>query len=126
GAGVLRVHRLASAVDEILVKCVLHVRPLDRARREALQVRLVFGEEQLRSAARMEPALAERLVFGLDGRELRAHRAVTQARPPRDMAPRPGVAVPKSGQEMERRRLWTTVPRGDADQDVFVRRLGVF
>ncbi len=126
GADVLRVHRVAPAADQELVEGVLDEWTIDVGARKALQVRLVLGEDELGRAAHVEPALPERLVLGLDGRELSGGRAIAQPRAARDVAPRPRVAIPERGQQVQYGRLGAAVDRRDADQHVLVRRLGVF
>ena len=104
---------------------VLHERPIDVGVWKTLEVRLVLGEDELGCAAHVEPALPERLVLDLDGRELPGGRAIAQPRAGRDVTPRPRVAVPKRRQQVQHGRFGTAVDRRDADQHVLVSRLGV-
>ena len=118
-------------MHDTLVDAVLHERPLEIAARETPQVRLVFREQDLGNCARIAlhvpPALAERLVLCLDGREAgaRRERQLGESRMPRDVRPAPRVAEPQRRQQVQRRLLRAAIRRRDADQDVVAGALRV-
>jgi hypothetical protein len=131
GAGARRVHRLAAAVDQVLVERVLHV---GRGIGDAEQPRgvgLVVGEQELgRRAVRRgsgdEPIATEARVVGENAavdidRQVRFPPVALVGR-----APAPGVAKPQRRQQRERGPLGATVGDGDADREIVRRRLAVF
>ena len=57
GTRLVRIHRLTTAVDDEVVDAVLDVRTPVRTVEDALVVRLVFGEQQIRRAFSVEEQL---------------------------------------------------------------------
>ncbi len=88
---------------------------------QPLRVRLVLAEEKLRVVVADEPAGAERAVGGLDD----VVRDSTELRAPVVSSPRPRVAEPHRGEDVERGRLRAAIARLDEDADVVGRALRV-
>ncbi len=126
GAGVRRAHRLAVVVHDVAVDRVLGVwRAIGRAG-HALAVRLVLGVKKRHAALAREGVLAPFRVAG--HRRAHAGRPVRlpERRSRRVSRPRPRVAEPQGGQEVEGGGLGPAVRHRETDQDVLGRRLGVF
>ena len=120
--GPLRVDGIRAPVDDVGVEGVLHVRLRVRRAEEALDVRLVFGEQQFAVAVAVQRMLAVLRVAGDErgrarsGRDLRFRRRL----------PRPGVAKPQRRQEMEPAPLLSAIYDRERNQDVAWGRLRVF
>ncbi len=119
----LRVHRIASALDDVLVEGVLDVRRTVGRVEQPRRVRLVLREQEpgrppLRPGVGGETEPAEGGVL----REERTFAGVTDPRlrpvPFPRAPPGPGVPEPEGRQEIERGRLGPAVGRGHPDQDV--------
>ena len=119
GSDLLGVHGVLPPVDEPGIEGVLHPgRPVGNAD-EALGVRLVLGEEQLRRALGVEEALAEARLRGADHEVAGAGGELSQARARRIASPRPGIAEPKRREQVERCLLRAAIVHADLDQEVF-------
>src|SRR5437016_2748553 len=113
-------------MDEVFVKRVFDVRAAIRAVEEPGAIGFVFREEQVGIAGAEQPALAILPVLQFD-----ASGAGKAGGPSRDRAaeifsPRPGIAKPELWQDMERGGFRAAIERGDANQDVFHVRFGIF
>ena len=107
---------------DVVVDPILHVGGSVRRTPEALEVRVVVGEEEIGRALGDQPAHAERVVVGLDdgGALPGAQRGTRSAQ-----VPGPRIAEPERRQQIERGGVRTSVGGGDADQDVVHAGLGV-
>ena len=124
GAGLGRVHALAAGVHHAFVDAVLDVWVLIPSAVEALEVGLVFGEQQRGRAFTVEPAPPVELLLQFERGALRRRRRL-HLRAGRVVAPRPAIAEPQRGQQMQGRAVGTAVHRRDAHQQLFHRGLGV-
>ena len=115
-------HRVAAAVDHVVVERVLHARRLVRRAPEPARVGHVVGEEQLRRLAvrrlAREVVAPHRLVDREEphravARVERGDRGLVAARPPR-----PAVAEPERRQQLQRRRVGAAVGHREPDQQV--------
>ena len=123
-AAPLRGHGAGVAVDHGLVDPVLHVGLRIGRAEEPLAVGLVLGEEELDgvlAGARVPPALADQVVrrVGHAGPDALDHSPLAV------QPPRPRVAVPQMGQDVDRRGLGTAIDHRDVAEDVLGVRLGV-
>jgi len=121
-----RVHRLLPPVDHVLVKGVFHERLGVERAVEALEVRVVFREEQVRASLQEEMVGPPQpgMFHPDEGRPVRPPpRAQPGAEGP--AVPGPGVPAPEGRQEVQGRRIGAAVGHGEADQDIVHVRLGV-
>ena len=130
GAGPIRVHRVAPAVHHRLVDGVLRPAAPRRRAEEPLRVGLVVAEQQLgrQVPGRDGPGLeAEQAQRGVPGEcvsvlaEELGTGPVALGRP----LPRPRVAEPQRGQDVQRRRLRSAVHHGEPHPQVVRRGLRV-
>ena len=120
-AGLRRVHRAGGAADDVVVDRVLGERGDVRRAEEPLAVRVVVAEEQRRRRVGEQQPVTQigvggARVAGSGSRDRRLRRVV---------APRPGVAEPERGEEVQRRCVRAAVVRGDEHRDVVVAGLRV-
>ena len=125
GPEVLRVHRLALAVDYVVVEGVLHIVPCIRHAEEPRGVCLVLGEKKIRlnvaDPLRLQAEFPERRMRRLDHRSAHLLDAWLRAR-----VPRPGIAEPQRRQHVDRRSLRSAVRDRDADGNILLRLLRIF
>src|ERR1700694_3824025 len=88
---------------------------------QALRVRDIVGEPELRRAVEFEAVCSERLLVNFDA----AVAGSAELRRRRSIAPRPGVTKPEGRKKVKHRRLGAAVCGSDADQHVIEIRFGV-
>ncbi len=122
GAGVRRIHHILSAVDDVLVKRVLHVGRRVRRVVQPRIIRLVVGEKILLSTLAIE-AMGWFLPRIGDDRVIRAevHLGLRRA----FLSPRPRVAEPQGGEDRQRRGIRPPIDRADTDANILRPRLCV-
>jgi hypothetical protein len=125
GPDALGVHRLPASLDDAVVDAVLDVGPGIRSAEQPLIVGLVLGEEERHLPLHVQPALSELGVGGRDHPGALSPVDLPKCRPGRIGPPRPRVAEPERGQNVERCRLRATVGHRDPDEDILGRGLGV-
>ena len=122
----LWVHRLFPAIDDVVIDPVFDMRRCVGCAEEALRVRLVFREQQCRSAIAAEESVTELRLSHLDDCLRRADGSLFQRRTIGRVVPRPAIAEPQRRQQVQFGCLRTAVVNADADENVFGRGLCVF
>ena len=121
----LRVDRIGSPVHYELVDAVLDIRRRIGNPEQALIVGLVLAEQQLRRGVGAQHPLAQLRVRGARRADSRLPVDGRQRRFGDLVAPRPGVAEPQRGEQMQGRGVRAAVMRRDQHQDVIGAGLGV-
>ena len=124
-ADMLRIDRFRGAVNDVGVNAVFHVGRTVLDSKQSAGIGLVLGEEQLRRAFTMQPAVTWLIMIQLDHR-VRGRTRLVQLRPPLAPSPRPCVAEPHRRQQPKASRFRPTVRDRELDQDVFGVGLSVF
>ena len=113
------------AMHNVVVDAVFHEGCAILSAPQALEVGFILSEERLGRALAEQPARADGFLVSLDshGAGRGGHQRKTRAR--RIATPRPGVAEPQRGQQVQLRCFGAAVVRGDPDEDVFGSGLGI-
>ena len=130
-ANVSRIDLVHAPLHDRLMNAIFDIRRRVDAAPQALLIGLIFGKEELRS--RMighidkPPTVAQMPVASADRVDRLARRGdpfKLGTRPA--IAPRPIVAIPDLGQQMDRRCGQTTVDGSDAAQNILLITFGIF
>jgi hypothetical protein len=113
------------SADHIVVDAVLHVATVIGAEQPS-RVRVVLGEQQGGPTGEVDPAVAVHRFVELDETAPPGALDHVQLRPPRAGIPRPRVAKPHRGEDMDRRRLRTAIDHGHLEQEILGIGLRVF
>ena len=114
-----------SAVHDVVVNAVFDVGSAVVDSPQAMRIGFVLGEEQLRRAFAMQPAVAGLVMIKFNHRVGR-QSCLMQLRTTARTSPRPGVAEPHRRQQAQIGCFRATVGYRDFDQDVFGVCLGIF
>ena len=117
-----RIHRFANTADHEAMNGIFYIGRAIRYPSQALEVRLVLGEQQLGIAFARQYELPQ---IGVDDAYRRDPGDSLEQRLLPPIRPRPRVAEPERGEHVERPLAIAPVVQGDAHQDVMRGRLCV-
>src|SRR5438045_1452330 len=86
------------------------------------RIRFIFREQELWTSVAIECPITKLIVGGQNGSVFN----LAKDRFGHSLFPRPGVAKPERREQMKVSRLRTAVMNGDADQQIFWIRFGIF